>query len=44
MLLALLVAACSAEQAGATFRTACRHNPGSCTDRDAIPATRSQGL
>ena len=43
-LLALLLGACTAEQAyqGAAFH--CRAFPNVCTDPNAIPASRSPGL
>jgi hypothetical protein len=44
MVLALLAAACSAEQAGRAAQAACRSAPNTCTDREAAPASRSPGL
>lgn len=42
--LALLLGACSAEQAHRAAVSACRVNPNTCTEPGAIPATRSPGL
>jgi PBP1b-binding outer membrane lipoprotein LpoB len=43
ILLALLLAACTAEQAGSSARSACRANPTVCTDPATIPAMRGPG-
>jgi hypothetical protein len=44
VLLALLLAACTAEQAHRAAASACRASPNSCAEPDAIPASRSPGL
>ena len=44
ILLALLLAACSADQVQRAATSACRANPNTCTEPGAIPATRSPGL
>jgi hypothetical protein len=43
VLLALLLGACTAEQAGRSAQSACRANPTNCTDAGTIPATRPLG-
>ena len=42
--LALLLAACGAEQVQRSAVSACRANPNTCVEPGAIPATRSPGL
>lgn len=43
ILLPLLLAACTAEQAGHSARSYCRANPTVCTDPATIPAARGPG-
>lgn len=44
LLVALLLAACTAEQAHRAAASACRASPNTCTEPEAIPASRSPGL